>query len=118
VLLALGREHLAEAEASFTRACAEAARQGARFWELRATAALARLLAERGEADRARDLLAPVHGWFTEGLDIPDMDEAKALLEALASVPLRSQETPGRCSAIPVNNPGFRNGPSGVKPLE
>jgi class 3 adenylate cyclase/predicted ATPase len=105
-LLALGREHLAEAEASFTRACAEAARQGARFWELRATAALARLLAERGEADRARDLLAPVHGWFTEGLDIPDMDEAKALLEALASVPLRSQETPGRCSAIPVNNPG------------
>ena len=54
--------------------------QGAKSFELRAATSLARLWADRGERDRARDLLAPVHAWFTEGFDTPDLRDAAALL--------------------------------------
>ena len=73
----------AEAEAAFHRALATAAEQKARLWELRAATSLAGLLAERGERQRALDLLAPVYAWFTEGFDTPDLLEAKALLATL-----------------------------------
>ena len=53
-------------------------------WELRAAASLARLRREQGRRAEARDLLAPVYGWFTEGFDTPDLKEAKALLDELA----------------------------------
>jgi predicted ATPase len=53
--------------------------------ELRATTGMARLWRGQGKRDEARDLLAPVYGWFTEGFDTLDLKEAKALLEQLAS---------------------------------
>jgi class 3 adenylate cyclase/predicted ATPase len=83
-LLALGGDHAADAEGRFARACAEAARGGARLWELRAATGLARLLARRGERGEARGLLAPVHGWFGEGSGMPDLVGAARLLEELA----------------------------------
>lgn len=73
----------AAAEAAFRRALATARSQNARFWELRAARGLARLLGERGERRQAADLLAPVHDGFTEGFDLPDLRQAKALLDEL-----------------------------------
>jgi predicted ATPase len=73
----------AAAEAAFRRSLATARSQDARFFELRAARDLARLLAERGERRHAVDLLSPIHGWFTEGFDLPDLKEAKALLDEL-----------------------------------
>ena len=73
----------AEAEACFRRALEVARGQGARMWELRAAADLARLLAAKGERAQARDLLAPIYGWFTEGFEAPDLRDARALLDAL-----------------------------------
>ena len=57
--------------------------QEAKLWELRAAASLARLRCDQGRRREARDLLAPVYGWFTEGFDTPDLKEAKALLDEL-----------------------------------
>ena len=62
-----------------------AQQQSAKFWELRAAVSLARLWREQGKRDAARDLLAPVYNWFTEGFDTLDLKEAKALLEELAA---------------------------------
>ena len=56
---------------------------GGRLLELRAATSLARLWRDQGERAEARDLLAPVYGWFTEGLDTPDLKEANALLDEL-----------------------------------
>ena len=53
--------------------------------ELRAATSLARLWSDRGRNAEARDLLAPIYGWFTEGFGTPDLEEAKVLLDALAS---------------------------------
>jgi predicted ATPase len=75
----------AEAEASLHRAVAIAQEQGARFWELRAALDLARLWRDQSKRTEARDLLAPIYGWFTEGFDTLDLKEAKALLDELAS---------------------------------
>ncbi len=75
----------AKAEAYFERALAVARQQQAKSWELRAAMSLARLWRDQGKRDEARDLLAPVYGWFTEGFDTRDLKEAKALLGALAS---------------------------------
>ena len=50
---------------------------------MRAAISLARLLGDQGRRDEARELLVPVYGWFTEGFDTPDLQEAKALLEKL-----------------------------------
>jgi DNA-binding winged helix-turn-helix (wHTH) protein/predicted ATPase len=71
------------AEASFREAIAVARQQGARGWELRVATSLAHLLLDRGRRIDARELLAPVYGWFTEGFDTPDLQKAKALLDAL-----------------------------------
>jgi predicted ATPase len=73
----------AEAEAYFERALAVARKQQAKSWELRAAMSKARLWRDQGKRDEARDLLAPVYGWFTEGFDTLDLKEAKALLDAL-----------------------------------
>lgn len=73
----------AEAEARLRSAISVAREQGAKSWELRATATLARLLAERGGRAEALDMLAPVYDWFTEGFATRDLREAKALLDEL-----------------------------------
>jgi predicted ATPase len=74
-----------QAEAYFERALAVARQQQAKSWELRATISLARLWRDQGKVQQARELLAPVYGWFTEGFDTRDLNEAKALLEELSS---------------------------------
>jgi class 3 adenylate cyclase/predicted ATPase len=74
----------AKAEDSFRTALAIARQQGTRGYELRAATSLARLWGEHGRRTEARDLLAPVYGWFTEGFDTADLKEAKALLDELA----------------------------------
>jgi predicted ATPase len=75
----------AKAEEYFERALAVARAQQAKSWELRASMSMARLWRDQGKRDEARDLLAPVYGWFTEGFDTLDLKEAKALLGELAS---------------------------------
>jgi predicted ATPase len=75
----------AKAEAYFERALAVARQQQAKSWELRAAMSMARLWRDQGKRDEARDLLAPVYGWFTEGFDTLDLKEAKALLDELAA---------------------------------
>jgi predicted ATPase len=74
----------AKAEESFRTALAVAREQGTRGYELRAATSLARLWGEQGRRGEARDLLAPVYGWFTEGFDTADLKDAKALLDELA----------------------------------
>jgi predicted ATPase len=71
----------AKAEAYFARALAVARQQQAKSWELRAAMSMARLWRDQGKRDEARDLLAPLYGWFTEGFDTRDLKEAKALLD-------------------------------------
>ncbi|MBV8119266.1 MAG: AAA family ATPase [Alphaproteobacteria bacterium] len=73
----------AEAEACFCRAVSIAREQGTRGFELRAAVSLARLWSEQGRRAAARELLAPVYGWFTEGFGTPDLKAAKALLDEL-----------------------------------
>ena len=73
-----------QAEACFQQALAVARRQQAKSWELRAAMSLARLWQSQGKRAAAYDLLAPIYGWFTEGFDTADLQDAKALLEALA----------------------------------
>jgi predicted ATPase len=75
----------AKAEAYFERALAVARQQQAKSWELRAAMSLAGLWRDQGKVQQARELLAPVYGWFTEGFDTRDLKEAKALLEELAA---------------------------------
>ena len=75
----------AKAEAYFERALAVARQQQAKSWELRAAMSMARLWRDQGRPRQARELLAPVYGWFTEGFDTRDLMEAKALLQELAS---------------------------------
>jgi predicted ATPase len=75
----------AKAEAYFERALAVARAQNAKSWELRAAMSMARLWRDQGKRDEARELLAPVYGWFTEGFDTLDLKEAKALLDELGS---------------------------------
>ena len=77
----------AEVEACYDAALATATRQGAKSFELRAALSLARLWAKQGDSRKAHDLLAPIYGWFTEGLGTPDLVEAKELLDDLASAP-------------------------------
>jgi predicted ATPase len=73
-----------KAETYFERALAVARQQQAKSWELRAAMSLARLWRSQGKVRQARELLAPVYGWVTEGFDTRDLKEAKALLEELA----------------------------------
>jgi tetratricopeptide (TPR) repeat protein len=68
----------------YRQAIAVAERQGAKLFQLRASTSLARLWRDRGKRMEARDLLAPIYNWFTEGFDAPDLKDAKALLDELA----------------------------------
>ena len=78
-----GIQHATEAEACFRQALDIAHRQHAKSWELRAAMSLSRLWQRQGKHDDARQLLAEIYGWFTEGFDTADLQEARALLEAL-----------------------------------
>jgi predicted ATPase/class 3 adenylate cyclase len=82
-LLLSNHEH-ARAEDSYRKALTIARNQNAKFWELRAALDLARLWRDQGKSSEARDLLAPIYGWFTEGFDTPVLQDAKALLDELA----------------------------------
>ena len=83
VLLAMGDR--AAAEASYHEAIAIAQQQSAKFWELRTAMSLARLWRDQGKRAEARDQLAPVYNWFTEGFGTPVLQEAKSLLEEVAA---------------------------------
>ena len=74
----------AQAEACYQQALTIARRQQAKSWELRAAISLSRLWQQQGKREAARVLLAPVYGWFTEGFDTADLQEARALLETLS----------------------------------
>jgi len=73
----------AEAERCFRKAIEIARGQSAKWWELRATTSLARLLRDANRRDEARSILSDVYNWFTEGFDTADLKDAKALLEEL-----------------------------------
>jgi predicted ATPase len=75
----------AKAEAYFERALTIARQQQAKSWELRASMSLARLWRDQGKVKQARELLAPVYAWFTEGFDTRDLKDAKALLQQLGT---------------------------------
>jgi predicted ATPase len=74
-----------KAQSCFDHALTIARQQEAKSWELRAAMSMARLWRDQGKPQQARELVAPVYGWFTEGFDTLDLKEAKALLEELAS---------------------------------
>jgi predicted ATPase len=84
LLLVRSAEHYAEAETCFRHALAIARRQQAKSLELRATMSLARLWQHQGKRAEAHQLLAEIYGWFTEGFDTADLQEARALREELA----------------------------------
>jgi adenylate cyclase len=84
LLLLLPEPELHQAETCFQQALAVARCQQAKFSELRAAMSLSQLWQRQGKGDDARKLLAPIYGWFTEGFDTADLQEAKALLETLA----------------------------------
>jgi predicted ATPase len=76
---------VAKTQTYFERALSVARKQQAKSWELRAAMSMARLWRDQGKRDDARDLLAPVYGWFTEGFDTLDLKEAKNLIDELSS---------------------------------
>jgi predicted ATPase len=84
LLLARSTENRAEAELCFHRALEAARQQSAKAFELRAATSLARLWRDQSQRAQARDLLAPVYGWFTEGFDTADLKDARALLGELS----------------------------------
>jgi predicted ATPase len=79
-----GRRKAEEAEECFHQAIKVARQQQAKSWELRAVMSLGCLWSKQGKREEARKLLADVYNWFTEGIDTPDLREARALLEALS----------------------------------
>ena len=85
IALLLSEPDAAKAEAHFEHALAIAREQKAKSWELRAAMSMARLWRDQGKPRQARDLLAPVYGWFTEGFDTLDLKQAKSLLVELSS---------------------------------
>ena len=82
--LLLRQGHTEAAEELYREALSIAREQEAKLWELRAAVSLARLRSDQDRRAKARDLLAPVYGWFTEGFDTADLKEAKALLDELS----------------------------------
>ena len=84
-----GLDHFEESQTAFEKALCVARRQQAKSYELRAARDLARLWGERGRQTEARELLAPVYGWFTEGFDTADLKDAKALLDELTTADRR-----------------------------
>jgi predicted ATPase len=85
IVIKAPRPDAAKAETFFDRALTVARQQQAKSWELRAAMSMARLWRDQDKPQEARDLLAPIYGWFTEGFDTRDLKEAKALLNVLAS---------------------------------
>ena len=81
--LLLRQGHTEAAEKFYRNALRIAEEQGARLWELRSAVSIARLRRDQGRRAEARDLLAPVYSWFTEGFATPDLQEAKSLLDEL-----------------------------------
>jgi predicted ATPase len=77
--------HVTETQAHFERALVVARQQQAKFWELRAATSLARLWRDHDKQDEARNLLAPIYSWFSEGLASADLREAKNLLDGLTA---------------------------------
>ncbi len=75
----------AEAEACYHKALEIARRQRAKAWELRAATSLARLWHRQGNHQEAREMLAEIYGWFSEGLDTSDLKDARGLLDELSS---------------------------------
>ena len=84
LLLAASRDNEAEAEDCFRHAIDCARRQSAKSWELAAALSLSRLWRGQGKHEDARKLLAEIYGWFTEGFDTRDLQEAKSLLAELS----------------------------------
>lgn len=84
LLLACAPEISADAEACFRQAIAVARHQNARSWELRAVLSLSRLYHHQGKNEEARRMLAEIYGWFTEGFETADLQEAKAMLQVLS----------------------------------
>ena len=85
IALSAPQPGVAKPEEYFERALSVARQQQAKSWELRTAMSMARLWRDQGKQKEARDLLAPVYGWFSEGFDTLDLKEAKALLEKLAA---------------------------------
>jgi predicted ATPase len=85
VLLMRDRSATSQAESSFRSSLEIARTQQAKWWELRTTMSLARLLRDTNRRDEARAMLAEIYNWFTEGFDTVDLKDAKALLEELAT---------------------------------
>jgi predicted ATPase len=83
LLVAQSLDNHTEAETCFHHAISIAQSQQAKSWELRATTSLARLWQSQGKRDEARKVLGDIYGWFTEGFDTADLQDAKALLDAL-----------------------------------
>jgi predicted ATPase len=83
--LLLRQGHSDAAKELYREALSIARTQEARLWELRAASGLAQLWRDQGRRAEARDLLVPVYGWFTEGFEMADLKETKALLEELGS---------------------------------
>jgi predicted ATPase len=81
LLLSRGDRH--EAQACYERAMAVARAQSARLFELRAANNLARLRRDQAQLDKARELLAPIYEWFTDGFDLADLTEARTLMQEL-----------------------------------
>jgi predicted ATPase len=84
-ILRRSRADLVAAEERFKEAIAIARKQSSKWWELRATTSLARMLRDRGRRDEARMMLSEIYGWFTEGFDTADLKDATALLDELAT---------------------------------
>jgi predicted ATPase len=84
LLLPLSANNQTNAEACFRQAIDTARRQGAKSWELRAVMSLSRLYHHQGKTEEARQMLAEIYGWFTEGFDTVDLREAKALLQQVS----------------------------------
>ena len=85
LIVALDPGAKADAEVAFCQSIDIAQRQSSKSWELRAAMSMARLWRDQDKSQQARELLAPIYGWFTEGFDTLDLKEAKALLAELAS---------------------------------
>ena len=83
--LAVKELDIAKAQWYYDRALLIARQQCSKSWELRAAMSMARLWRDQGKRNEARELLAPVYGWFTEGFETLDLKEAKKLLDELAS---------------------------------
>ncbi|WP_373867389.1 tetratricopeptide repeat protein [Microvirga aerophila] len=90
-----------DAEHSFRKALEVAREQEARMWELRAACDLAQMLRDHGRWAEARDLLAPIHGWFSEGFDVKELQRAKTLLDGLSYLASSAYERHRPCSSVP-----------------